>query len=231
MIEKLLQYQKLDLELLKLNRELASCPEKATMNKMIAFVKDAQNKSSMLERKAKDLLAEYNAVKTAYDETLKNVEKLTKLDASKLDNDKLKEMSNQVNVASSELFGLEKRLNVISAKSKEVLKEFDMTKSNVIKARTKHRESKEQYEKRIENLEPKKNEILAKMAELEKEADKTMLAKYKSIKNDNIFPVFVPLHGNLCGGCRMAIPSGQLDKIKSAKTARCEQCGRILYIQ
>lgn len=231
MIEKLLQYQKLDLELLKLNRELASCPEKATMNKMIAFVKDAQNKSSMLERKAKDLLAEYNTVKNAYDETLKNVEKLTKLDASKLDNDKLQEMSNQVNVASSELFGLEKKLNVISSKAKEVLKEFDMTKSNVIKARTKHRESKEQYEKRIESLEPKKNEILAKMAELEKEADKTMLAKYKSIKNDNIFPVFVPLHGNLCGGCRMVIPSGQLDKIKSAKIARCEQCGRILYIQ
>ncbi len=230
MIEKLLQYQKLDFELIKLNRELASCPEKATMNKMIAFVKDAQNKSSMLEKKAKDLLTEYNTVKLNYDKTLKTIEKLSKTDTAKVSADELKEISDQINITASELFGLEKKLNGISIRSKEVLKDFESTKSNVMRARTKHKESKEEYEKLAKSIEPKKNEIITKMVALEKDLDKAMFAKYKGIKNDNIFPVLVPVNGNLCGGCRMSIPSGQLNKLKTEKIAHCEQCGRILYM-
>ena len=231
MIEKLLQYQKLDGELRKVNRELATCPERVTMNKMITFVKDAQNKISAFGRKADELLAEYDREKAEYSKTLKTIEKLSKIDVSKSKGDSLEGMANQINTASSELFGLEKKLNAISSKSRSVLRDFSATRDNVIKARNMHKDSRNKYDNLEQSLKPKKAEILSKMAALEKEADKTMLAKYKSMRNDNIFPVFVPVKGTLCGGCRMAVPSGQLDKLKSTKMAHCEQCGRILYVE
>ena len=103
-------------------------------------------------------------------------------------------------------------------KSKECLKEFETTKNNVIKARSKHKTSKENYEKLVKDAEPKMNEIKAQMKVLEKNVTPSLMEKYKQMKNDNIFPVFVPLlDGKSCYGCRMEIASSKLNKFCNFK--------------
>ena len=229
-MEKILRYQELDGKLMKLDKQINQSPEKETMSKMIKYVKEAQSKSYNLENSAKGIIMEIDRAKKVYENTLTSAEKLSKMTLNALKEDELNKLIENINVVASELFNLEKKLNFLTQKAKEVLKDFEVTKQNVMKARAKHKESKEKFEQLNASIEPQKNEIIKEMQQLEKEISPDMLTRYKNIKHDNTFPVYVPLRGKLCGGCMMELASGKIDKLKQEKYIRCEQCGRIIYL-
>ena len=68
------------------------------------------------------------------------------------------------------------------------------------------------------------------MTTLEKQIDANLLSKYKHLRQDKIFPVFVPLNSNACGGCSMALPAALMNKLKENGYLECEQCRRYIYI-
>ena len=226
-MKTMLQYQKLDMELKKIQRTVNQSQEKDIMNKMIAYVKDAQNVSNGIENKASKVVDDYYNLKKSYETNAKKVEKL--LANMPKNAEELKSAYAQINSLSSELFMIERNLNIVLNKAKELLKEFEVTKNNVIKARNKHKASKENYEKLIKDNEPKINEIKAQMKALEKEINPQIFEKYKTMKNDNIFPVFVPLlDDKACYGCRMEVASSKLNKLSSEPYITCEHCGRLI---
>ena len=197
--------------------------EKQIMNKMIAFVKDAQNKSGALENSAKQLVDDYKKTKAEYEKVLANIQKLIESDVQ---NEKTLGV---INTYSSDLYMLERKLNIIVTKTQETLKNFGVAKNNVIKAKQKHKECKEKYDAKINEITPKIAKLKQEQKKLESTIDEKMLAKYKSVLRDNIFPVLVPVSNKLCGGCRMEIPMGKMDKLKNGGFIICEQCGRIIY--
>ena len=227
-MKKILQYQKLDMDLKKIQRAVNTSQEKEIMNKMISYVKEAQNVSNGIENKASKVVNDYTSLKKNYEANAKKVEALT----ANLPKgaDELKSAYAQINTLSSELFMIERNLNILIGKAKDLLKEFEVTKNNVIKARSKHKVSKENYEKLIADNEPKIAEIRAQMKSLEKEIDSALLEKYKAMKNDNIFPVYVPLlEGKACHGCRMEVASSKLNKLSTEQFITCEHCGRLIF--
>lgn len=227
-MKTMLQYQKLDIELKKIQRAVNASQEKEIMNKMISYVKDAQNVSNVIENKASKVVNDYLSLKKSYEINTQKVEKLT-AELPK-NEEELKRAYAQINSLSSELFMIERNLNILIGKAKDLLKEFEVTKNNVIKARSKHKTSKENYEKLIRDTEPKINEIKAQMKALEKDIEPSLLDRYKSMKNDNIFPVYVPLlDDRACYGCRMEIASGKLNKLATEQFIACEHCGRLVY--
>ena len=78
-------------------------------------------------------------------------------------------------------------------------------------------------------LQPKIDELTETLSKMEKDLNKEDFAKYKQLKNDNIFPVFVPINEKVCSACRMEVPSAKLDKLKNEKYIACEQCRRLIY--
>ena len=70
------------------------------------------------------------------------------------------------------------------------------------------------------------------MLEIQKTLDSSTLNRYKSLRQDNIFPVYVPLVNDcMCGGCRMELPSNNVERLKKEKTLECDSCRRIIYIK
>lgn len=230
-MESILKYQELDGKLVQLERKLASSNEKTVMNQMIAFVKDAQNKSIELENQAKKMTEEYVALKKEYDKNIKLIKDLTSKESSELTVEEMDEIFNQINLVSSNLFMIERNLNIQLVNIKNILKEFENTKNGVIKARAKHKESKEKYEALVAQINPQIEAIKKDMLALESSVDEKLLAKYKAVKRDNIYPVFVTLNNGNCGGCRMMIPMGKVNKIKTDGFIVCEHCGRVIYIK
>ena len=153
-MESILKYQELDGKLVQLERKLASSNEKTVMNQMIAFVKDAQNKSIELENQAKKMTEEYVALKKEYDKNIKLIKDLTSKESSELTVEEMDEIFNQINLVSSNLFMIERNLNIQLVNTKNILKEFENTKNGVIKARAKHKESKEKYEALVAQINP-----------------------------------------------------------------------------
>ena len=228
-MNKILEYQKLDIELLKLKKSGTNNEDKNNMSKLKGYIVESHDKGMKLENDAKKLFSDYLNLKKQYDSNFKKVQDLLNTDIATIELDNVDNILSAINSLSSELFLLERNLNIIINKIKSSLKEFEVTKNNIIKARQKYNEFKTKYEQGLNSVAPHIKAIEDKMKVLESEIDENLLAKYKTIKGDKIFPVYVGLNNGHCGGCRVEIPTSKVNQLKKDGTIVCEQCHRIIY--
>lgn len=228
-MKNMLEYQRLDLELAKLKKSSLNSADRANLGKLKSYIVDSHNKGFQLEDGAKDLLNDYNKLKSQYEANCDKVQKLIDTDINTISLDKVDAFLSQINSLSSELFLLERNINIIITKIKNSLKDFDTTKKNIIKAKEKYNECKTKCEKDAEAIAPKLKEIESKMVALEKSIPSEIFAKYKALKGDKIFPVFVALADGHCSGCRVEIPTAKINKLKAEGSIVCEQCHRVIY--
>lgn len=228
-LKSLLDYQKKDGELIKLERQLNGNENKKIFSQMIDVVKDAQNKSALLEKQAGDLLKEYQELKKTYDNNLKSANIIIgkKLETSSdSDLDTIEEIaSNIVN----NLAILEKKLLAQAESVNGVLKSFNETRKRYNLARDKYTKHKELYEKESEPIEKQIAEKSKEVKKLEAGVDSDLLAKYKQRKAEVDFPVIVPCIDKTCGGCHMELPSAFVANLKSKGVLECEHCRRYIY--
>ena len=111
----------------------------------------------------------------------------------------------------------------------EVTKEEIMKKSKL--GREKFDGYKAKYTKLKADVEPKIAELKAQLAKIQKDIDSKLYQKYMQKRENRIFPVFVALTENKCGGCRMEISASKLGAMKNNEfgVIECENCGRIIY--
>lgn len=230
-MNKIIEYQNLDLELNKIKKSNVNSVEKNNMNKLKGIIMEAHTKGMSLENDAKTLLDNYADLKKQYAIDSDRIQKLINIDLSTVELDDVDNILSTINSLSSELFLLERNINIMINKIKKSLHDFEVTKNNMIKARSKYTEFKNSYEKSVKSLEPKIKELEDKMKALESEIDSATLNKYKTMKNDKIFPVYVSFDNGHCSGCRVEIPTAKANKLKSDGTIICEQCHRIIYLK
>lgn len=230
-MNKMLEYQRLDMELNKLSKSNVNSAEKSNMNKLKSYIIEASDKGKLLESSAKDLLDDYNKLKKQYEANVDKVQKLTSTDLDKVSLDDVDQILSNINSLSSELFLMERNINIIINKIKASLKEFEVTKNNIVKAKQKYNEFKAKYEQGMKDIEPKIKDIESKMSTLEKEIEPALFAKYKATKADKIFPVFVSFDNGHCSGCRVEIPTSRANKLKTDGTIICEQCHRVIFLK
>ena len=92
--------------------------------------------------------------------------------------------------------------------------------------------------KEDKQAEAKKQEVAPKIAEIEKKIkelepkvqDKEKYEKYNQMKEKGIFPVYVSLEENFCGGCKVELPLNFVEKLKEKTMLPCEHCGRIIML-
>ncbi|MBE5735092.1 MAG: hypothetical protein E7361_01425 [Clostridiales bacterium] len=228
-MQSMLQYQNIDMELDKLQRSKNSLEEVKVIEKMKNVVKTAQNNSIKIENDAEGLLKEYNALKSGYDKHYKTIQQMTKEDINTMSRDQINNYLMKINAISSELFMIERNLNIVITKISTALKEFENNKKTAVLARNKHKEAKDSYTNKIEAIEPKIAKLAGELKKLEGSLDPAIFNKYKTMKNDGIFPVFAKLQNDACGYCRMEIPKSKLDNLKGDSTITCEHCRRIIF--
>lgn len=229
-IQKILEYQKVDSELFKIEKSLRENANKKLATDMSASAKQAQLASFNLENKAAALLKEIDIIKNQFNlqndkmkEVLsKNVDNLSKeeVDSLLVLKDKL---SQNLNI-------LDKNLTKLAENVNSVLAEFNKTIKNYNLAKDKYAQSKAAYDKDIEAVEPVRKQLVSKLASLEKGIDAKTMESYKKRRQDNRFPVYVPLQGNNCGYCHMELPTAEIINLKNSGIHSCEHCRRIIYL-
>ena len=227
-MKKMLEYQKLDIELGKLNKMKNKNDNNATLSKLKAYIIDFQNKAYKLEDGAKNLVAEYEKLKTQYQNNVDKIQKLTNTNINDVTLDTVEGILYQINSLSSELYMLDRNINNVLDKIKTSLKNFEIIKKNRATAKAKYDECKAVCEKNDQQIEPKIVEIESKMKAMEKELNPELFAKYKELKADNVIPVFVPVENKHCSRCRVELPTAKLNKLKSEGTIVCE-CHSIIF--
>ena len=230
MLENILEYQKKDAMLVKIERELENSESKRVVNEMVEQVKQAQNKLVALERSASQIIAEYEKLKQRFEHESKKLEDVKKVDFSKKSENELRESTTAINRQIASMLTLNKEITKLSNRIVSALNDFEKTKQAGVLAKKKYSESIEKYNKFASNKNNQITQIKADLSNLAKKIDSKVLERYNKMRDDHKFPIFVPLVNNSCGGCAMEVPSARLDLLKKEKMLECESCHRMIYI-
>ena len=221
-ITNILAYQALDAELFKLEKSL-----RENQNKKLAFqlqdsAKKAQERSSQLEQKAEALIKEIETQSEKMQEIFaKDIEKMTK--------EEVEAMLSLKDKLSQNLSILDKNLTRLAENVNAVLADFNKTRMIFNQAKENYAKAKEAYDNEAKALEPQMAELAKKLSGLEKGIDAAQLEQYQKRRKDNLFPIYVPLSGDLCGYCHMQLPAAIISKIQDQGHITCEHCHRIIY--
>lgn len=226
--KNVLEYQKKDGELIKIERELNSHPSRKISSEMIGVVKKAQERSVQLESHAGALSKDFEALQKAYKENVSQIEKFVSKDLESLSQKDLESISEACNAILNNMNILEKKLFSAAENLNITLNEFEKTKKQYGAARAKYGEHKQVYDALFKQKEPEINAIKAELAKLEGGIEPKLLAKYKQLRSDKLFPAFVRLNDKSCGGCRMELSAAEIEKVKTNGYMECDNCHRII---
>lgn len=220
-------YQKKDLERLKLIREVNDSPSKKTKEEASNKINELRKKSFNLEKDAKKLTTLYEETKKAFDKLFDEFNALTKGKVEQT-SDEISKAIEKANVLSVELANLQKKLMVLSENGEKICNEFKTTKKLAYNARLDYESAKTSYDKLKASVEPKVLTLENEMKAMQSELDKKQFEKYQQLKQDKIMPVYVYRLESSCGGCRTELPSSMLEKLKRDGYLECEHCRRII---
>lgn len=229
-IQKILNYQKKDAELYKVEQKISNNPYKKKANELASLAKKSAAKVQELENEAAKTISDIEKIKESYelnrkkaDELLnKNIDNLTAEDLEKLNAFKAKIVSN--------LNTLEKYVQRSAETGHRTIAEYTKTANEYAKIRDQYAKCKEQVEKETAVLEPERKNAQEELGKLESSVDAKILADYKKKRSEGVFPVYVALENEaFCGFCRMEQPKIALSKLKETGTIVCEHCKRVIY--
>lgn len=228
-ITKMLDYQTTDSELYKLEKSLRDNSNKKVAAEMSNTAKASQQRSFELEKKAGDLLREIETVKKQFQIQNDKMNQILAKDVANMSKEEVENMFILKDKLVQNLAILDKNLTKLAENVNAVLADFNKTIKTYNLAKERFTQSKSAYDKDVEAIEPKKQELIKKLAVLSKGIDKELMEKYNKKRQDNLFPVLVQLVGNNCGGCHMELPAAQISKLKTDGVLSCEHCRRIIY--
>lgn len=226
MIEELLKYQQIDGELRKLQKQLASLPERQKATDLQNQLKSGQNRLAIVEQNAQKATENFAKAKAYYDDLFLKIETLSK-SINDADINKVRDLQRAKSNFYQMIEKLEKELSKINAQLTMVNNEYNSIIKNAKIAKTELDAVKVKFAEEKQKLEPQIEKLKAELSAQSKKLDKQALDKYFA-KRENKFPVFVKNINGTCGGCRMAISASKMREFSTSDYIECENCGRII---
>ena len=227
-LEQLLEYQKKDAELRKIEQELASSEERKKLVQARNFIKNAENRIAAQDARAVEL-------KNLRDSLVARVGEVEHAIAEYSDLDEMVEGGGDVSFYKKNALQLQERLRAAKAELGKLLAEIETLSSDYKKmmeqgkaANRQYKEFSEKY-KAVQNARAAEvNAINAELAALAKGVPAPILEKYRQKRKENVFPVLVPLTNGMCV-CGMDLSLAQQEKLQGGNVIECEHCRRFIY--
>ncbi len=231
-IDKILEYQSVDAELIKVEidfRGLQICRE---YNAAVNNFKDAQAGVIKLTNEAEDMVKQIETLAEQYKKFNSQL-----LDAERESEDiaDLKQAdfySRNLEKLMGDMQNLSKQMSVLSTKVDEHRKGYEKALKQGKEAKQKGIELSPLFQKAREDIKPIIEELNKKLAALGRGVEAKTLTHYKQLRAAKKIPAVVPLHGEAsCGGCFMEMAGNAIVKLKADGFIECPNCSRIIYIK
>ena len=229
-IQKLVQLQKIDVDIYGCKRELKEKPayleqlkENFERNKASLKALEEKFKKIQVDRKSKELdlqqkegdIAKANAQLSQIKTNKEYQARITEIEHLKADKSIMEEKI---------LLSFEEA----DAASAEIEKE----KSHLTELEKKYLTQKKEIDDSINEIQDKLKIFEAKRNLIIPDIDKTFLKRYERILENKDGLAMVPVQENSCGGCFMNVPAQVINEIKMRdQFIFCEMCARILYLE
>jgi predicted nucleic acid-binding Zn-ribbon protein len=226
-LQAILKYQEVDGKLFKLENELAESEERKKYAKLRKFLKAAPEKLDALDMKAATLKAEAAAIIAKYEQleaTLKDFENIDELVNGGADIAFYKKKAQSV---FEQLKKMKADLNTITASAKATDEEYKDLKKKVIAAQKQYDGAKKAYEDLEATKTTERDAIKAELANLEKEIDGKLLARYQVKRKEIPFPIVGKSQVNRCPYCSNEFSIVAQGNLQNG--VDCEMCKKIIF--
>ena len=228
-MKTILEIQRLDQKIRALNREVEVCQASKNYSDYLKFLKEGREKFEKLEAQAAEIISNYNTSANRLGKYVGSADVVKKRNREKISLENISSLIGDANSLVGELSEENRRVEDLVRKSEEIVRKSAELSQNLTEAKMRSTLFKAKIEEKRQEIAPKIEELNNQIKALEpKVEDKERYAKYKTMKENGIFPVFVPLEGDFCGGCKVELPLNFIEKLKVAKMLPCEHCNRII---
>lgn len=232
-LDKILEYQKVDQELMALESEVAKSEQRQKLATAIAKRNTATETVVKLRQEASDLLASYSAIREKIEALKEELDDFDGIIEDVQDATEAEYYIKNVSAIADKISALEKEASGSSSKIDQINDNYKKTWDLGVKANDAYKSAKAEYDLLMKDLQPKVVEIQKKLAELKGEISPKMMEAYLSLRNAKKMPAVVEYDKNaaICGRCRMEVPNDTKAKLRNAGDfAECPNCRRILYV-
>jgi predicted nucleic acid-binding Zn-ribbon protein len=229
-IKSLLEYQKIDLQILRIKSEVEKSEERKSAlaaQKAVVALMDERKKS---ESAAANLLDFYNRSAAYTGENVKKIEELEKrLENAEAAAPEFERLADAVRSLYNTFSKMESGLGGYSAKIADAVKRFYALAEKRKQGIAAYKERRAKYDRLEEARRPEIEALRGQLAAAEKGVDRELFAKYEMLRADKKMPAAVPLIDKSCGGCSMEMSLAVIDRIKTKGCVECDNCRRIIY--
>ncbi|MBP3655617.1 MAG: hypothetical protein J6K32_02865 [Clostridia bacterium] len=231
--ELLWQYQQVDMELDRYEKEMRSNPNRRELLKHREFLLEQQG---VLKKIETDVEIMCDRIEALADEITRlngaAAEAAANFEANRPED--LEEARKQI-ASIQKLIATISRYEAELAKMRKDSEARDRQQREVrvraAKARAEFDRIKVIYDEEFKAASVKLEELKAKVAKEAKGIDAEILEKYKTIKRQTT-PPMTRIHDDRCGGCNMQLPAADMNMIRTgAAYVMCENCGRIILVK
>ena len=202
-MNNILKIQELERQIRKLKASTGNSPETAKYEQIKKARKAVLDNMNAIENSASVIAKQFEQINSRFEQLNAKSEITAKQKPEMAGINNIANVIEDANYLTSELAKLEQKMRDLNDKSNRLVSEFNTAMNEFIAMKAKQDQIKKIVEQKQASILPEISEKEAEIKKLEDSVDKLMYDKYKSLLNDNIFPVFVRLRDNRCGACQM----------------------------
>lgn len=228
-MKTILEIQKLDRQIKMLEREVDKCQASIDFQNYKKLLQEGKTRFEQLEAQANELINNYNTELNKLNKYKGNSDIIRKRNSDNINLDNISSLISDSNSFVGELSEENRRVEDMVRKSEEIVRKSAELSAKLTEAKKRSGVYKIKIEEKRKEVAPKIQAIEQEIKKLEpKVEDKEKYAKYKQMKENGIFPVFVNLEDNFCGGCKVELPLNFIERLKTNHFLPCEHCNRII---
>ena len=228
-LEQLLEYQKVDADLRKIEQSVAGSEERKKVSQAKKFMESAREKLEAQDKRASEL-------RRLRDDLVRRAEEIGKQIAEYSDIDEMvDEEGGDISFYKKNAQALLDRLRAVKGELAKLtsdvnaaVEEYDRFKKQTIAMQKQGEEYSKKF-KELKNAHAAEADAISKrLAALAKNIPADLMAKYQQKRKEKIFPIIAPLNGGRCI-CGMDFPLAQQGRLAGGNVVECEHCRRFVY--
>ncbi|MBQ2712486.1 MAG: hypothetical protein IJF71_03825 [Clostridia bacterium] len=229
--QAILEYQKVDGLLRKIENELKNSEERKRASQAKAFLLESEETSRRMDHRAEELIAAYHKLCEKQErESTTLAEYEASVEESKNDLDELRYIEKKIAQLADSLKKIDNEIAALQRDIEEVAREFNSFRKRFAAAKEEYKTYKQKYDELKKSRAAEINAIKEQLATLAAGVEPAMMEMYTQKRADKLYPVFVEIRSNMCGVCSMELSLGDKAFLKENGYVECEHCKRVLYL-
>lgn len=231
MIDALLQYQKLDMQIYKLEKEViesSASKEYASVKKELSNIKDDMTRS---DKTSEDLVKKFQDFEDKILKLSKELEEYTNVTDDVSDEQQADYCLSKINGLIGEIDYVKKQIEDCTRSMERTMKNFDVLISRYNEYSAIYIQKKKAFDDFRNTYAPKVIALKKEMAETEKEIMPELILKYRNLRASKTkFPLVAELKNNECQGCFVEAIGAEVKLKETGQIiVECPSCGRLIY--